>query len=57
MEEVEAIWSEIVPLFPFEGRFLDENFENMYRTETRMSQLLSWFAVIAILIACLGLIG
>jgi putative ABC transport system permease protein len=57
LEHIEATWAATVPMFPFQFRFLDENFENTYRVETRMSQLLSWFAVIAILIACLGLIG
>ncbi|MFC2085945.1 ABC transporter permease [Bacteroidota bacterium] len=54
---IEATWNEIVPMYPFEFTFMDENFENIYRTETQMSRLLTWFSVIAILIGCLGLIG
>ncbi len=42
---------------PFSYRFLDDAFEDMYRTEQRTGKLALAFAVLAIFIACLGLFG
>ena len=36
---------------------MDEQFNNMYRTEQRISEISITFAILAILIACLGLFG
>jgi putative ABC transport system permease protein len=36
---------------------LDEDYDNMYRTEERMGTLLNYFSVLAVFIACLGLFG
>lgn len=38
-------------------QFLDEAFDNMYRAEQRIGKVALSFAVLAILIACLGLFG
>ncbi|GAA4432360.1 ABC transporter permease [Pontibacter saemangeumensis] len=45
------------PVFPFEYRFMDQDFEMMYKTEAIMGQLTKYFAGIAIFISCLGLFG
>ncbi len=50
-------WESIVPGYPFEYRFVDEDFERLYRTEERMVDLLKYFSIMAIIIACLGLFG
>lgn len=42
---------------PFEYRFLDEDFDAMYRRESRMAGLFTFFASIAVLLSCLGLFG
>lgn len=42
---------------PFSYRFLDDAFDEMYRTEQRMGKLTFAFSVLAIIIACLGLFG
>jgi len=36
---------------------LDDDFDNMYRTEQRVSQIFGYFSLLAIIISCLGLIG
>ena len=38
-------------------KFLDENFDRLYESETRQGKLFTIFAFIAIFIACLGLFG
>lgn len=42
---------------PFSYQFLDESFDNMYKVEQRTGKLGLTFAIIAILIASLGLFG
>jgi predicted permease len=54
---VEKVWKQLLPNYPFEYHFLDEDFEWMYRTEAGMSQLIKYFALLAIIIAGLGLFG
>ncbi len=54
---VEEAWQRVLPGFPMDYRFLDEDFEWMYRAETGLSQLVKYFSILAIIIACLGLFG
>ncbi|UCE23093.1 MAG: ABC transporter permease [Candidatus Aminicenantes bacterium] len=57
LDFVKETWQKVVPNFPFEYRFLDDDFENYYRSEERMGDLLKYFSILAVLIACLGLFG
>jgi ABC-type antimicrobial peptide transport system permease subunit len=43
--------------FPFEYHFLDDQFEQQYKSENMVGQLSSWFACIATAVSCLGLFG
>ena len=43
--------------YPFRYDFLDERFSQMYRSEQRIENLSWWFALIALFISCLGLLG
>ncbi len=52
---VEKIWKEQSGNEPFEYTFLDENFDELFRSEQRMSNVFSVFSGLAIFIACLGL--
>lgn len=54
---LEGKWKSLNPGTPFEYLFLDEDFQRNYQAEQRISQLVSYFTGIAILIACLGLYG
>ena len=38
-------------------RFLENDYENLYRTERRMGKIFGYFSLLAIIISCLGLIG
>jgi len=57
LEFIEKTWQSIIPNYPFEYRFLIEDFEMYYRAEERMGGLLKYFAILAVFIACLGLFG
>ncbi len=52
---VAATWKNFAPSQPFRFTFLDERFSNMYADVLRMGSIFSSFAVLAIIIACLGL--
>jgi len=47
----------IVPDRPFIFQFMDDEYAAMYRNEVRLSNVFTVFAVLAIVIACLGLFG
>ena len=45
------------PDFPFEYAFFDEQFSRAYHPEQQMVNIFSSFALLAIMVACLGLFG
>ncbi len=55
--QIEKTWNTFTGNQPFEYSFLDEDFDNLYRSEERMGRIFSAFAGLAIFIACLGLVG
>jgi len=55
--ELEKAWSMVFPTMVFEYRFFDENIDNFYREEKKLSALLQAFSGIFLLLACLGLYG
>ena len=55
LKSIEKTWKALNPEFPFEYSFLDDSFARMYATENRTGRIVTSFAVLAILIACLGL--
>jgi ABC-type antimicrobial peptide transport system permease subunit len=50
-------WDEIIPSFPFEYTFLENDLELRYGTEERLGHILRSFTWLAVFIACLGLFG
>ncbi|HEX8331993.1 MAG TPA: ABC transporter permease, partial [Segetibacter sp.] len=54
---IESLWKKMAPAEPFNYSFLNEDFNSMYRAEQRSGRIFISFAVLAILIACLGLFG
>ena len=54
---VENVWSEFAPDQPFEYSFLEDDLNAMYNSEEELSQIVIYFALLAVLIACLGLFG
>jgi len=50
-------WKKFLPDEPFSYSFMDERFENVYRSEMRIGQIFGIFAGLAIFIGCLGLFG
>lgn len=57
LADVEAVWQELSPDWPFEYSFLDETLEAQYLNEERLGQTIQYFTFLAIFIASLGLFG
>lgn len=53
----EKVWKTLEPDWPFEYKFLDSNFDKLYKSEARLSKLFAFFTGFAIFVACLGLFG
>jgi len=54
---LEEAWQEIYPNVGFDYWFLSDEFGRMYSTEKRLADLTQVFALLAILVACLGVFG
>lgn len=57
IKQIEAKWKQVAPGQPFSYQFMDQSFDGMYRAEQRVGTIALTFAVLAVLIACLGLFG
>ncbi|RAV55319.1 helix-turn-helix domain-containing protein [Mucilaginibacter rubeus] len=54
---VQSAWKKIVPDYPLEYNFLDEDINRFFKAETRLGNIISWIGGIAIFLGCLGLLG
>ncbi len=57
LAHVSDTWDRFFPEYPYETFFLDESFAAQYEAEDRLIRVLGSFALLTILIACLGLAG
>ena len=57
LEFIKKTWRRFEPDYPFEYRFFDDIFNQAYRAEQRMVTIFGLFSGLAVLIACLGLVG
>ena len=55
--KVENIWEKYFPQLPFEYKFLDENFQSQYAADQKRGKIFAAFAILTIIITCLGLLG
>ena len=54
---IEAAWKRFVPERPFRYTFLDQQLAAQYATEQTQQRLFTVFSLLAIFIACIGLLG
>ena len=54
---VRQAWSQFFPTDPFAYSFLDERYEQQYRADERFGQVFGFFTLLAVVVACLGLLG
>ena len=57
LKYIEDIWNRFEPDLPFEYSFLDEEFAQLYEAERMLGRLSGIFSLLAVFIACLGLLG
>ncbi len=55
--QIKTKWKAMASGIPFNYRFLDDSFNEMYRAEQRAGTIALVFSALAIFIACLGLFG
>jgi putative ABC transport system permease protein len=54
---LQLLCRQLNPAFPFSYQFADTEYQKLYKSETIIGQLSNYFAFLAILISCLGLLG
>jgi putative ABC transport system permease protein len=54
---LENTWKKFKMEGPFKYSFFDQEFENLYNKEKRLAHIFTFFCLLAIFIACLGIFG
>jgi ABC-type antimicrobial peptide transport system permease subunit len=57
LRTAEKVWKNVLPEYPFEYSFIDEDYDNLFRSQLRLTRLLKYFTILVVIIACLGLYG
>lgn len=57
LTRIEGLWKETYPHVPFYSFFLDEFFLSQHRAEEKLGGIFRAFAILAVLIGCVGLFG
>jgi putative ABC transport system permease protein len=57
MSQIESKWRTLSPHQQFDYSFMEDDFDAIYRAERRMANIFVWFTSLAVVIACLGLLG
>mgnify|MGYP000716238347 FL=1 len=57
LQYLEGVVSELNPNYPFDYSFVDEAYEQLYKSESIVGVLINYFSAIAIFISLLGLFG
>jgi len=54
---LENAWTAWEPGYPFRYFFMDDDYQKYYEQEERLGSLYTYFTILAVMIACLGLFG
>jgi putative ABC transport system permease protein len=57
LANLSGVWGSFITDVPFEYVFLDDQFASLYRSQERMGVVFGVFTIIALIIACMGLLG
>ncbi len=55
LSHIEQVWKDFVPNKPFTYKVLDNELKALYKSENNLGQILSIFAILTVIIACMGL--
>ena len=57
VNEIHRTWARVIPELPMEGFFQDMYFDSLYKQEQQVAKITTWFSLLAILLASLGLLA
>ncbi|MCK5148538.1 ABC transporter permease [bacterium] len=57
MDYLESVWPRIQPDEAFSVQYFSDSLDSLYHNERNMSVLVQWLGGLAVLVACLGLVG
>ncbi|HEY1055393.1 MAG TPA: FtsX-like permease family protein, partial [Emticicia sp.] len=57
LAEIQGLWNRYFPNDPFNYFFLDKHFDRQYKSDILFGKVFGFFAMLAIFVACLGLLG
>jgi putative ABC transport system permease protein len=57
LNHIEQVTKKFAPEYPFRYEFLNDRYNKIYSSEIRLGKVFNLFALLAILISCLGLFG
>ena len=57
IEYIEKVWKKYASGYPSKYNFIDESLDRLYTSEKRIGKIFSYFSLLTVFIACLGLFG
>jgi putative ABC transport system permease protein len=57
LQNIESKWAELFPGSPFQYTFLEDNYMQQFKTDERKGEIFTYFSILIIIIACLGIFG
>ncbi|MBI9037741.1 MAG: ABC transporter permease [Bacteroidales bacterium] len=57
INKIEKAWIQKYPEDPFNFAFVDQVIDQQYKAEERLGNIVSYFSIFALIIACMGLLG
>jgi len=57
IDYIRSRWEKSNPGFPFDYKYFNAEYEELYRSEEKLSKIFRYFSILTILISCLGLFG
>lgn len=55
--KIRSVWKGFLPEYPLDYHFLDQQYDELYKTDQTMGKVFSVFTVLSVIVACLGLFG
>jgi putative ABC transport system permease protein len=57
LTDIESVWTKMFPEYPFQYNFVSSIYENVYSSELSQARLISVFALVALFVCSMGLLG
>ncbi|MBL0741386.1 ABC transporter permease [Chryseolinea lacunae] len=57
LAKIKDVWNQFAPSVPFDYSFIDDHFDQLYKSEMRLGKIFSVFSGLAVIVASLGLFG